>query len=50
MALVSRGAVELAWSKNGLVGGITRWKTGNLGKCEVHETIWGAAVVVNTRV
>ena len=50
MALVSRRAVELAWSRHGLVAGMARWKTGNLGKCEVEGAIWGAAVVVNTSV
>ena len=49
MALVSRRAVELAWSRNGLVAGMARSKTGNLGKCEVYGAIWGAVVVVNTR-
>ena len=50
MAPVSRRAVGLSWSKNGLVGGMARWKTGNLGKCEVDGARWGAVVVVNTSV
>ena len=40
----------MAWSGDGLVAGMARWKTGNLGKCEVQGAIWMAVVVVNTSV
>ena len=50
MAPFRTRVVELAWAWNGLVAGMARWKTGNLGKCEVEGAIWMAAVVVNTSV